>query len=191
MYCGAQVIPDITDVSCECGSDCWGLINNRSASVTTLVGVTKVPLVMFSVLWNFDLSELWVRYSESHSYLTGVSAAYLQWHLSNENVIYRYQCFDNFEKIDKYNVSYVKDDQITSQFCTFSDKNLWADWIIIFKITTPRVFARFESWAHKPLVKWFLCEIRVIFTGHLVKAVVSLSDVTCKFIAKFEFLAIF
>ena len=52
------------------------------------VGVTKAPLVNFSVSKNFDLTKVPVTFFESHSYLTGVIAAELRQHLSNMNVIF-------------------------------------------------------------------------------------------------------
>ena len=52
------------------------------------VGVTKAPFVNFSVSKIFDLAKVHVRFLESHSYLTGVPAAELRWHLSNINAIF-------------------------------------------------------------------------------------------------------
>ena len=54
----------------------------------TMVGITKImPIVrlFFSVFWIGK--ETVVKYLLSHSYLTGVTAAQLQWHLPNFNVI--------------------------------------------------------------------------------------------------------
>ena len=52
------------------------------------VGVTKAPFVNFSVSIFFDLAKVPVRFPESHSYLTGVTAAALRRHLPNINVIF-------------------------------------------------------------------------------------------------------
>ena len=53
-------------------------------------GVTKVPFVNFSVSKIFDLAKVPVRFLESHSCLTGVTAAELRGHLPNTmiNVIF-------------------------------------------------------------------------------------------------------
>ena len=55
---------------------------------TTGVGVTKAPFVNFSVSRILDLAKAPARLFQSHSYLTGVTAAQLQRHLSNMNVIF-------------------------------------------------------------------------------------------------------
>ena len=52
------------------------------------VGVTKAPFVNFSVRDIFNLAEAHVRLFKSNSYLTGITAAELRWHLSNINVIF-------------------------------------------------------------------------------------------------------
>ena len=52
------------------------------------VGVTKAPFVNFSVSKIFDMAKVHVRFFESHSYLTGVTAAELRQHLSNMNMIF-------------------------------------------------------------------------------------------------------
>ena len=52
------------------------------------VGVTKPPFVNFSASLIFHLAIVTVRLFESHSYLTGVTAAELRRHLSNINVIF-------------------------------------------------------------------------------------------------------
>ena len=49
------------------------------------MGVTKV---YFSVSKIFDLAKVPVRFFESHSYLTGVTADELRWHLPNIKVIF-------------------------------------------------------------------------------------------------------
>ena len=51
------------------------------------VGVTKALFINFSIMENFDLTKELVRYFQSFSYLSGVSAAQLRWHLSKMNVI--------------------------------------------------------------------------------------------------------
>ena len=51
-------------------------------------GVTKAPFANFSVNKNFDLAKVPVRFLESRSYLTGVTAAELRRHLPNINVIF-------------------------------------------------------------------------------------------------------
>ena len=51
------------------------------------MGVAKVPFINFSVSENFDLEKETVRFFESHSYLTGVTAAELRQYLSNMNVM--------------------------------------------------------------------------------------------------------
>ena len=56
---------------------------NRSGA-----GVTKAPFANFSVSEIFDLAKVPVRFPESHSYLTGVTAAELRQHLPNINVIF-------------------------------------------------------------------------------------------------------
>ena len=52
------------------------------------VGVTKAPFANFSVSKIFDLAKVPVRFPESHSYLTGVTAAELRRHLPNINEIF-------------------------------------------------------------------------------------------------------
>ena len=52
------------------------------------VGVTKAPFINFSVSKIFDLAKVTVRFFESHSYLTGITAAELQRYLSNINMIF-------------------------------------------------------------------------------------------------------
>ena len=52
------------------------------------VGVTKAPFANFSVSKIFDLAKVPVRFPESHSYLTGVTAAELRRHLPNINAIF-------------------------------------------------------------------------------------------------------
>ena len=51
------------------------------------VGVTKAPFVNFSVSKILDLVKAPVEFFESHSYLSGVTAAQLRRHLTNINVI--------------------------------------------------------------------------------------------------------
>ena len=66
------------------------------------VGVTKAPFVNFSVSEIFDHAKVPVRFLESHSYLTAVTAAELRWHLPNINVIFNYKClFWQWWKIGK------------------------------------------------------------------------------------------
>ena len=55
--------------------------------VISWVGVTKAPFANFSVNKIFDLTEVPVRCFVSYSYLAGVIAAELQWHLPNINMI--------------------------------------------------------------------------------------------------------
>ena len=52
------------------------------------VGVTKAPFANFSVSEIFDLVKVPARFPESHSYLTGVTAAELRRHLPNINMIF-------------------------------------------------------------------------------------------------------
>ena len=52
------------------------------------VGVTKAPFANFSVSKIFNLAKVPVRFPESHSHLTGVTAAELRRHLPNINVIF-------------------------------------------------------------------------------------------------------
>ena len=52
------------------------------------VGVTKAPLVNFSVSRIFDFAKVHVRLFQPHSYLAGVTAAELWRHLPNINVIF-------------------------------------------------------------------------------------------------------
>ena len=52
------------------------------------VGVTKAPFANFSVSTIFEFAKVPVRFPESHSYLTGVTAAELRQHLPNINVIF-------------------------------------------------------------------------------------------------------
>ena len=52
------------------------------------MGVTKAPVVDFSESTNFDLAKVPVRFFESLSYLTGITAAQLRWYLPNINVIF-------------------------------------------------------------------------------------------------------
>ena len=51
-----------------------------------LVGWNWAPLVKFFVKYSFDVAKVPIIFIESHSYLTGVTAAELQRHLSNMNV---------------------------------------------------------------------------------------------------------
>ena len=51
-------------------------------------GVTKAPFVNFSVRKIFDLAKETFTLFESHSYLTGVTAAELRLYLTNMNVIF-------------------------------------------------------------------------------------------------------
>ena len=60
---------------------------NRLHLETGLGWGTKAPFVNFSVSKIFYLAKVLVRFFKSHSYLTGVTAAQLQWHLSNINVM--------------------------------------------------------------------------------------------------------
>ena len=50
--------------------------------------LTKAPLVNFSIIKILDIAKAPVRFFESHSYLTSVTAAKLRRHLSNINVIF-------------------------------------------------------------------------------------------------------
>ena len=52
------------------------------------VGVTKAPFVNFSISKNSDLTKVPVRFFESHSYLSAVTAAELRRHLSDINEIF-------------------------------------------------------------------------------------------------------
>ena len=60
----------------------WVLVSSHG------VGVTKAPFVNFSVSKIFDLAKVYVILLESHSYLTGVTAAELRRHPSNINAIF-------------------------------------------------------------------------------------------------------
>ena len=51
------------------------------------VGVTKAPFVNFSISKILDMTKVHAMFFESHSYLTGVTAAQLRWHLPNINMI--------------------------------------------------------------------------------------------------------
>ena len=51
-------------------------------------GVTKAPFVDFSVSIIFDLVKAPVKLFQSHSYLTGATAAELRRHLSNMSMIF-------------------------------------------------------------------------------------------------------
>ena len=62
--------------------------HGRSDTDRPGVGVTKAPFANFSVSKIFDLAKVTVRFHESHSYLTGVTAAELRRHLPNINVIF-------------------------------------------------------------------------------------------------------
>ena len=55
----------------------------------TRLRVTKAPPVNLSASKIFDLAKVPVRFFGPHSYLTGVTAVLLRWHLSNMNVIQR------------------------------------------------------------------------------------------------------
>ena len=61
------------------------LVSDRHCS--SWVGVTKAPFFNFSAREFFDRAKLHGRFFKSHSYLTDVTPAKLQWHLSNMNVI--------------------------------------------------------------------------------------------------------
>ena len=50
----------------------------------------KIRPLIFSARDVFDFSKVPVRSFESHSYLSGVAAAILQWHLTNMNVIIKH-----------------------------------------------------------------------------------------------------
>ena len=67
------------------------------------VGVTKAPVIDFSATRNFNLAKVWISYFQPHSYLSGVFAAVLRWHLSNMNVISNRQpVISLFWKLAKY-----------------------------------------------------------------------------------------
>ena len=66
------------------------------------VMVTNAPFIDFSVSKFFYLAKVPVRFLESHSYLTGVTAAELRRHLSNINAIFNSRCvFPRIWKIGK------------------------------------------------------------------------------------------
>ena len=50
------------------------------------VGVTKVPLIEFSIMDKFDFAKVQIISNKLHSYLTGITTALLWGHLSNMNV---------------------------------------------------------------------------------------------------------
>ena len=51
------------------------------------VGVTKTLAVNFSVMEFLKFVQVHVKSVESHSYLIGITATQLRWHLSNMNVV--------------------------------------------------------------------------------------------------------
>ena len=71
------------------GLDLMGLVINQTLG--SGVGVTKAPFVKFSVSKIFNLAKIHVRFFESHSYLTGVTAAELREHLQSINLIFNSQ----------------------------------------------------------------------------------------------------
>ena len=66
----------------------FSVANGQSYVHTQGVVVTKAPFVNFSASTIFDLAKVTVRFVESHSYLTGVTAAELRQHQSNINMIF-------------------------------------------------------------------------------------------------------
>ena len=73
---------------CNCLSFAQVKLDIPGFILSSGVGVTKAPFVNFSVSKIFDLAKAHVRFFESHSYLTGVTAAELRRHLPNINVIF-------------------------------------------------------------------------------------------------------
>ena len=67
------------------------LVNVGYHAFPSGVGVTKAPFVNFSVSKIFDLAKVNLRSFESHSYLTGITAAELRRYLSNINMIFNIQ----------------------------------------------------------------------------------------------------
>ena len=64
------------------------LSTGAPSALPTRGGVTKAPFVDVSVSKIFDLANVPVIFLESHSYLTGATAAQLRRHLSITNVIF-------------------------------------------------------------------------------------------------------
>ena len=50
--------------------------------------LTKAPFIYFCLSKIFDLAKVLVKFLQSHLYLTSATAAQLQWHLSNINMIF-------------------------------------------------------------------------------------------------------
>ena len=72
---------------------CWDYMSIKETPLTG-VGVTKAALVNFSIINIFDLTKVPLKWYESYSYLINATAAELQWHLSNMNVIFNnYRAF--------------------------------------------------------------------------------------------------
>ena len=93
IYIYTYIISHNTDKFVCCAKYCCG---NKMSSWRIYVinlpnysefGVTKAPIVNFILSKMFDLAKVPIRFLESHSYLTCVTAAELRWHLSNINVI--------------------------------------------------------------------------------------------------------
>ena len=74
----------------------------------TTVGITKVPLVNFSVKGKFDFTKVYVESFESRSYLLGVTTAILRRRLSNMNawkmpaILFGSQCINTLLGEMKY-----------------------------------------------------------------------------------------
>ena len=62
-------------------------IYNEDRGAQSVVGVTKAPLLNFSISKIFDLAKVPLRLFESHFYLTDATAGELQQNLSNINVM--------------------------------------------------------------------------------------------------------
>ena len=65
-------------------------------------GGVKAPVVNFSVSKIFNLAKVPLRLFEAQTYLTGVTADELLWHLQNINMVFNIlHVFDNAEKLGK------------------------------------------------------------------------------------------
>ena len=67
----------------------WMQSSNMAGEILPGVGVTKALFVNFSASKIFDLAKVPVKFLEYHWYLAGVTAAELQRHLPNINVIFK------------------------------------------------------------------------------------------------------
>ena len=135
--------------------------NCLHASITCInnlrpwVRVTKSLLIVFSMWQVFKLVKAPVRFFESHSYLTGVTAAKLCWHLSNMNMIFNTSVPHILEKWENNKTQKtglvtppLKDmDTISMAQCKKYVTPLLTHWSYVFLSLTYR-FSGWHLWMH-------------------------------------------